>query len=86
MRLVIVLFGLCFIAIEDPNFRPLAEAKCHTVWKMIVGVSCALSIELDYLYTLNFQQIVENEEFQATHYKEINYGDIPMYHAYAQVS
>ena len=53
---------------------------------MIVGVSCALSIELDYLYTLNFQQIVENEEFQATHYKEINYGDIPMYHAYDQVS
>ena len=46
MRLVIVLFGLISLRFKIQslsllwssceNFRPLAEAKCHTVWKMIV--------------------------------------------------
>ena len=46
MRLVIVLFGLISLRFKIQslsllwssceNFRPLAEAKCHTLWKMIV--------------------------------------------------
>ena len=41
LRLKIQSLSLLWSSCE--NFRPLAEAKCHTVWKMIVVVVCMLS-------------------------------------------
>ena len=48
-----------------------------------IGVSCALSIELD---NIKHSRNCWKWRFQTTHYQENKYGDIPMYHAYDQVS